>query len=125
MAGKYIVYKLTDTNTDLEYVGVTTREHEEVVGIGHSYETALQADALEAHGFVRDDLFTYDNLKDAWKKEDKLAKRSPMSKPDTFNIYVGGEGELKGVGRVRCTTDRLMVHRIISGNTVNPNTDIV
>lgn len=120
--GNYVVYKLLDRITNLTYIGIDRNPEQTYLGMA---ETRDDLDnTTDVNRFERTNLHTCDTIKDAWKKEEKLIKRSVESEQSSLNIYLGDTGELKGVGRVSCV-ELHMVHRIISGDTVNPATDIV
>lgn len=118
--GNFVVYKLVDSLTGYTYIGIDKVSSREYLGMGPSLAVVLSEPTPER--FTRENLHTTDTLKEAWKKEEKLVKCNAPYSDDNLNIYVGGVGELIGVGRVRCVENPTMVSRIITGDTINPIT---
>lgn len=106
----YIVYKITNLINNKIYIGVTTRDFSTYHGSG----AALRKD-YKKYGrtkFIKEVLFSYDNIDDMLNKEKELVNEDFIKRNDTYNIILGG-GLLNTKGYVSIKPDNPMMNSLI------------
>lgn len=106
----YIVYKITNSMNNKIYIGVTTRDFSTYHGSG----SALRRD-YKKYGrdkFIKEVLFSYDNIDDMLNKEKELVNEDFIKRDDTYNIILGG-GDLNTKGYVSIKPDNPMMNSLI------------
>jgi ribosomal protein L44E len=87
---KYTVYQTTNLVNRKIYIGVhgTRNPDDGYIGSGK-----ILKDAIARYGrksFVKQVLFIFDNLEDAYEQEKQIVNESFVARSDTYNLTVGG-----------------------------------
>ena len=101
----YTVYKTTNTINGHFYIGVhkTDNPNDSYLGSGVIIKEAIREYGRPA--FVKEVLFTFETLEEAYAKEKELVNAEFVARRDTYNVTEGGTKTVDWV------EDRLILHR--------------
>lgn len=87
---KYLVYKITNLQNGKIYIGVhaTLDENDGYMGSGVQIKKAIKKYGIES--FKKEILFLFDSLEHALDAELSIVDEDFISRPDTYNMVVGG-----------------------------------
>ena len=94
----FVIYKITNLKNGMIYIGQhrTTNIDDGYMGSGSVLERIYAEYRLKGlcikDYFKRDILFIFDNFNDMNKKEAEIVSKEFIARPDTYNIYLGGQG---------------------------------
>lgn len=88
----YTIYKTTNTINNKIYIGVhkTTNLNDSYLGSGDAIKLAIKK--YGKLNFTKEILFEYDNPKEAYLIEFLIVNKKFISRQDTYNIKLGGQG---------------------------------
>lgn len=106
---KHIVYKTTNLVNSKIYVGVHSSKYDtdRYLGSGVRLNNAIKLYGKDK--FVRETLFTFDNIDDAYMKESEIVNEAFISRDDTYNIALGGNGGTRKFSNKLKTSERLSI----------------
>lgn len=86
----YTVYQTTNTVNDKIYIGVhkTSKIDDNYIGSGNVIKEAIKKYGRQA--FKKEILFIYDNIQEAYRKENELVNKDFVEREDTYNLVCGG-----------------------------------
>lgn len=86
----YTVYKTTNTINGHYYIGVhkTTNPNDSYLGSGVHLKDAIKLYGRQA--FVKEVLFMFETIDEAYKKERELVNEELVASPETYNLTLGG-----------------------------------
>lgn len=106
---KHIVYKTTNTVNSKIYVGVHSSkyDHDRYLGSGVRLNHAIQKHGKD--NFIRETLFVFDNIEDAYTKESEIVNKEFIARDDTYNIALGGNGGTRKFINRKTTSERISI----------------
>ncbi len=124
----YTIYQITNRLNSMIYIGChkTKKINDSYMGSGTNIKSVIKQFGKE--NFTKDILFVYDNKEDMLDKEIELVNNDFISRPDTYNIILGGSNYIVS----NCMTvkdnkgNTFMVHvtdaRFLSGELISITT---
>lgn len=109
----YTVYQTTNLINNKLYIGthITDYPNDEYLGSGKIISKAIKK--YNPENFIKEILFVFDNPEDMFTKEKELVNEEWVSRKDTYNIKLGGEG---GWDYVNSSGARLIGLKILNKN---------
>lgn len=88
----YTVYKTTNMNNNMIYIGchITKNPYDEYIGSGTRFQNAVKKHGKAS--FRKEVLHIFDNFHDMIDKEIEYVDEDFIRRPDTYNIVLGGYG---------------------------------
>jgi len=110
-----ILYKTTNTINGKIYIGVRklTSRKSIYLGSGVAIKRAIQKYGKE--NFVRETLFEFDTAKEAFAKEAEIVNEEFVSRKDTYNIGLGGQGGDFSSGRKLSEEHKAKISKSLTG----------
>jgi len=111
MSMYYTIYKITNKINGKIYIGKhqTTNINDSYYGSGAKLLLAIEKYGKQ--NFIKEVLFTYDNEHDMNEKEKEIITEEFVSRKDTYNIGVGGEGGPHFKGKTHSLESRIKMGR--------------
>lgn len=100
---KYTIYKTTNKVNKKIYIGfhITENPEDDYLGSGTALQRAITKYGKEA--FEKEVLFVFDNPEDMFAKEAELVTEEFLTRPDVYNIKLGGLGGWDFVNKNKLT----------------------
>jgi hypothetical protein len=110
---QHVVYKITNANTGLEYIGVhsTNNTNDTYLGSGSRIKKAVKEHGVEC--FSKEILYSFATREEALAKEKELVNKNYIKSNKTYNISIGATSYLETLQETN--PEAFLDHQIAAG----------